>query len=186
MLHPLENLQWGGGACRVELFLEPTCPFSARAFAKIDELLELAAPGRLSIHVRLLSQPWHQFSPMVTRAILAASAGVGGRDAARRVMDVVFAHRDEFVLADHCTGPLLDRSPRQTLARIEELAGFGIAADFADPRVTTQMKWHAKYARQNGIHVTPTVMVDGLVAADMSSKDSAQTWLARIDELAGA
>jgi protein-disulfide isomerase len=182
----LEALRWGDGPCRVELFVEPTCPFSARAYAKLDELLELDGSRRLSIHLRLLSQPWHQFSPLVTRAVLAASAGAGGRQAARRVLSAVFAHREEFVLVDHCAGPLLDRSPRQTLARIEQLAGLDLAEAFADPRVTVEMKWQARYARQNGIHVTPTVMVDGLVAAEMSSKDSAQTWMAQIAERAAA
>jgi hypothetical protein len=42
------------------------------------------------------------------------------------------------------------------------------------------MKWHAKYARQNGIHTTPTFMVDGLVVPDMSSGDDVETWLRKL------
>lgn len=42
------------------------------------------------------------------------------------------------------------------------------------------MKWHAKYARQNGIHVSPTFMIDGLVQGDMSSGDPVADWVSRL------
>jgi hypothetical protein len=65
-----DPLVWGHGPKTLEIFLEPTCPFSARAFGKLDELLERAGPKQLTIKVRLVSQPWHLYSPVVTRAIL--------------------------------------------------------------------------------------------------------------------
>jgi protein-disulfide isomerase len=43
-----------------------------------------------------------------------------------------------------------------------------------------EMKWQAKYARQNGIHSTPTFMVDGLVSDSMSSGDSVDEWIAKL------
>lgn len=46
--------------------------------------------------------------------------------------------------------------------------------------MTTEVKWQAKYARQNGIHVTPTFMVDGLVLPDMSSGDAVEVWLGKL------
>jgi hypothetical protein len=48
------------------------------------------------------------------------------------------------------------------------------------PALNREMKWHAKYARQNGIHTTPTFMVDGLVNAGMSSGDTVEAWLAQL------
>jgi hypothetical protein len=42
------------------------------------------------------------------------------------------------------------------------------------------VKWHCKYARQNGIHVSPTFMIDGLVHADMSSGDPIADWVSRL------
>ncbi|MEN9485648.1 MAG: hypothetical protein RJB37_3528, partial [Pseudomonadota bacterium] len=42
------------------------------------------------------------------------------------------------------------------------------------------VKWQAKYARQNGAHVTPTFMVDGLVVADMGSGETVEAWLGRL------
>jgi hypothetical protein len=42
------------------------------------------------------------------------------------------------------------------------------------------VKWHARYGRQNGIHVSPTFMIDGLVQADMSSGDAVTDWVSRL------
>jgi hypothetical protein len=42
------------------------------------------------------------------------------------------------------------------------------------------VKWSWKYAWQNGIHVSPTFMIDGLVRADTSSGDSIADWTSRL------
>ncbi len=51
---------------------------------------------------------------------------------------------------------------------------------FAIPDLDREVKWHAKYARQNGIHVSPTFMIDGLVQPDMGSRDPVADWAARL------
>jgi len=48
------------------------------------------------------------------------------------------------------------------------------------PDLDREVKWHCKYARQNGIHVSPTFMIDGLVQADMSSGDPIPDWVSRL------
>jgi hypothetical protein len=175
-----DPLIWGRGSKILEVFLEPTCPFSARAFAKLDELLASAGEDRLTIKIRLHSQPWHLFSPVVTRAILAASTTEGGRSAAKRVMAAVFQHRDDFVLVNHCSGPNLDQTIRGILGLIERYSGVAVSGPFEQPDLEREMKWHTRYGRQNGIHASPTFMVDGLVAADMSSGDTVEAWLTKI------
>lgn len=173
-------LVWGHGPRTLEVFLEPTCPFSARAFGKFDELLARAREDRLTLKLRLLSQPWHPFSPVITRAILAASATEGGKAAAKAVLAAVFAHRDDIEPTHHCSGPNLDLSPRDVLALIERHSGVAVAGPFEWRSLEADMKWHAKYARQNGIHVTPTFMIDGLVVPDMGSGDTIESWLGRL------
>ncbi|PLM06019.1 thioredoxin, partial [Klebsiella pneumoniae] len=51
---------------------------------------------------------------------------------------------------------------------------------FARPELQDVIKWHSKYARQNGIHVSPTFMVNGLVQPDLGSGDDVSVWAARI------
>ena len=38
------------------------------------------------------------------------------------------------------------------------------------------MRWHARYYRQNGIHESPTFMINGLVEPKMSSRQTIEEW----------
>lgn len=45
-----------------EVFLEPTCPFSVKAFGKLDDLLDQTGEDRITIKLGLQSRPWHMYS----------------------------------------------------------------------------------------------------------------------------
>lgn len=170
-------LSWGTGPRLFEVFLEPTCPFSVKAFNKLDELLAQAGEDRITIKIYIQSQPWHMYSGVITRCILAASTLPGGKDTAKKVFAAVAAHREEFEFTDHCSGPNMNVTPSQILARIEEYSGVVLAEAFAVPELQQDVKWHCKYARQNSIHVSPTFMVDGLIEPRMSSGDDVAHWV---------
>lgn len=172
-----DPLTWGQGPRVLEVFLEPTCPFSGKTFNKLDALLAKAGEEQLTIKVRLLSQPWHLLSGIIVRCILAASTTQSGKAAAKAVLSAVIAHREAFEFDDHCRGPNLDFTPRDVIARIEDYSGVDVAAAFDFSNLDREMKWHSKYARQNGAHFTPTFMVDGVINPAMSSGDSIETWL---------
>lgn len=176
-----DPLIWGIGPQRFEVFLEPTCPFSGRAFGKLWDFLDHAGPERVSICIRLHSQPWHLFSGVITRAILAASTLPEGREAARRVMQAVYAKREDFEFENHATGPNRDATPNDVLSRIEALSGVNLVTRFDTPDLDRALKWHCRYARQNGIHVSPTFMVNGLVAPTLGSGDLIESWAAALD-----
>ena len=175
-----DPLVWGHGARVFEVFLEPTCPFSVRAFGKLDDLLTQVGEDRITIKIRLQPQPWHMYSGVIVRCILAASTLAGGKQAAKAVMAAVAAHREEFEFERHCRGPNMDITPNDIIARIEGYSGVRLAEAFGIPDLDREIKWHCKYARQNGIHVSPTFMIDGLVQADMSSGDAVADWRSRL------
>jgi hypothetical protein len=135
---------------------------------------------RITIKLRLQSQPWHIYSGVIVRCILAASTLESGKAAAKSVMAAVAAHREEFEFDRHCGGANLDATPNNIIRRIEHYSGVHLAEAFAIPDLDREIKWHCKYARQNGIHLSPTFMVDGLVRADMSSGDPVANWASRI------
>lgn len=56
-----QPLVWGHGPRTFEVFLEPTCPYSVRAFNKLDDLLDEVGADNVTIKIRLQSQPWHLF-----------------------------------------------------------------------------------------------------------------------------
>jgi hypothetical protein len=78
-------------------------------------------------------------------------------------MAAVAAHREEFEFDRHCRGPNLDVTPNDIFSRIERYSSVKLADAFAIPDLDREIKWHCKCARQNGIHVSPTFMIDGLV-----------------------
>jgi hypothetical protein len=175
-----DPLIWGHGPRVFEAFLEPTCPFSVRAFGKFDDLLARAGEDRITIKIRLQSQPWHMYSGVITRCILAASTLPGGKAAAKSVMAAVGVHREEFEFERHSRGPNMDATPNDIIARIENYSGVKLAEAFAIPDLDREVKWHCKYARQNGIHVSPSFMIDGLVEQGISSGDAVGDWVARL------
>ena len=175
-----EPLAWGRGSRVFEIFLEPTCPFSVKAFGKLDGVLEQAGEDQVTIKIRLHSQPWHMFSGVIVRCILAASTLEPGKEAARTVIAAVAAHREEFEFDHHCAGPNLDATPNNIIDRIELYSGVLLKHAFANPELDREVKFQCKYARQNGIHSSPTFMIDGLVQVDMNSGDTIADWVSRL------
>lgn len=172
-----DPLAWGTGPRVLEVFLEPTCPYSVKTFNKLDELLARVGEDRLTIKIRLQSQPWHLYSGVIVRSIIAASTLEGGKETAKKVMAAVAAHREDFEFTRHAGGPNMDVTPNQIIERLEAYSGVKLKEAFAIPDLDREIKWHCKYARQNGIHVSPTFMIDGLVQTTMSSGDEVSAWV---------
>ncbi len=172
----LKPIKLGSGELELEIFLEPTCPFSKRAFAKLQPLLSAVGASELTIKIRFLSQPWHLFSAVVTRCILAATTTEGGQEACLKVINTVFENREDFVCQDHCTGPNMTRSPTDILNYISQLSGVDLSEAFELDSVTRAVKWHAKYCRQNGVHSSPSFAINGLVNDAMGSGQSIEEW----------
>src|SRR3984893_10217267 len=148
-----DPLVWGHGPRIFEMFLEQTCPFSVKAFGKLDDLPDQAGEERITIKIRLQSQPWHMYSGVIVRCILAASALEGGKEAAKAVMVAVAAHREKFEFERHCDGPNLDATPNDIIARIEGYSGVKLAKAFATPDLDREIKRHCRYARHSGVDV---------------------------------
>lgn len=175
-----DPLTWGTGPHLFEVFLEPTDPYSTKAFSKLDALLDQAGEDNVTIKIRLQSQPWHMYSGVIVRCIIAASTLEGGKNTAKKVIAAVAAHREEFEFVHHAGGPNLDATPNQIIERLEGYSGVKLKAAFTIPDLDREIKWHCKYARQNGIHVSPTFMIDGIVQPDVSSGDDVSDWARKL------
>ena len=125
------------------MFLEPTCPFSVKAFGKLgklDDLLEQAGEDRITIKLRLQSQPWHMYLAVIVRCILAASTLESGKAAAQSVMAAVAVHREEFEFDRHCSGANLDATPNDIIRRIERYSGVKLTEVFANPDLDREIR----------------------------------------------
>ena len=174
------NLTRGHGPTVVDWFLEPTCPNSARAFGKILPLLERAGEERITIRITMHSQPWHLFSGLVSRAVLAAASLPGSRDMAWKVLAAVYDNREDFVATEHSHGPNMAVALADMLRRIDDYSGGDLGEIFVRKEVTDLLKKHTRFARQNGIHASPSVMVDGLVNDKISSRDEIDAWMVQL------
>lgn len=47
-------------------------------------------------------------------------------------------------------------------------------------KATAERNLPRRYARQDGIHVSPTFTIDGLAQADTSSRDTVADWVSRL------
>jgi hypothetical protein len=172
-----EPIDLGHGKVELEVFLEPTCPFSKRAFGKLQPLLVAVGEDELTVKIRFLSQPWHLFSGVVTRCILAATAMPGGKQAGVVTMNAVYEHREEFEFEeDHCSGPNMERTPAQIIAHISQLSGFDLSEAFKLKSVDLALRWHTRYCRQTGVHVSPSFAVNRLINNSMNSGQSIEEW----------
>ncbi len=166
----------GHGPTDLEAFLEPTCPFSKRAFEKFPALLDAAGADRLTIRIRFLSQPWHLYSGVVTKGILAACAAAGA-ETGLKVMAGIYQDREAYEFDEHCSGANMDRTPRDILSAISALAGRDLTEPFCWRNVDRALRWHVKYARQMGVHSSPGFAVDRMVEPQMSSGQPVEEWL---------
>ena len=173
-------LDFGHGPVELEAFLEPPCPYSKRAFGKFEALLAAVGEENLTIRVRLHSQPWHLFSGIVTRAVLAASATPDGRNRALRTMAGIYDRREDFEFDGHHSGANMNRTPTDILNDISAIAGIDLSEAWKYDSVGKALRWHTRYARQMGIHVSPTFAINRIVEPSMGSGESVEEWAARL------
>ncbi|HHY48733.1 MAG TPA: thioredoxin [Alphaproteobacteria bacterium] len=176
----IDPLVWGHGPRLLEAFLEPTCPYSGRSFPKLFEVLDELGEDRITLRIWLHSQPWHMYSGVIVRAIFAAATLPAGKEAARTALAAVVANREEFEFEGHATGPNREATPNDIIRRLEAHSRLALKDAFDLPGLDKAVRRDTRYARQNGIHVSPSFMIDGFVEPGMSSGDAVADWVARL------
>ncbi|TFK94259.1 hypothetical protein K466DRAFT_561218 [Polyporus arcularius HHB13444] len=174
----------------LEVFLDYVCPFSAKISLAIDSVLRpLFAPGgkydgKVKVIFRNQVQPWHGSSTFVHEAGIAV-ARIAPEDFWKFSL-ALFKRQGEYF--DIPTSTLTPVQIRENLAKlVAETIGADKAAQFGDlltlkstpnggVAVTDDLKYTIKYSRQNGIHVSPTVLWDGLIANEVSSSWGEKEW----------
>ena len=175
-------------AVTVEIFIDLACPFSRKVVSTLGNGGADKWRGQsVDFVAHVVPQPWHPQSCVLAEAVLAAQKA-GGDAAAWRFMNAV---------ADNCalfTDVATKDKTRHDLYRA--LAGLasgvgegGSAVDIlpllligeeSNNAVTQMLKFQVKYHRNRGIHVTPTVLVNGLEAPDVSSSWTAVQWAEKL------
>ncbi|KAF9450180.1 hypothetical protein P691DRAFT_726606 [Macrolepiota fuliginosa MF-IS2] len=174
----------------LEVFLDYVCPFSGKFSRAIDNHIRPLIThggkydGKVKVIFRLQVQPWHSASTLTHEAGLAVL-----RVSPENFWPFscqLFDNQE-----DYYDIPTLDLTPRQIRAKLADLAAKVIPPkavehfqDILTPKghlnggvaVTDDLKYNIKFARQNGIHVSPTALWDGLVANEVSSSWGEKEW----------
>ncbi|KAK4055110.1 hypothetical protein OIV83_000390 [Microbotryomycetes sp. JL201] len=181
---------------QLELYLDLICPFSAKQLQGVyDYVLPLIKDGKLDLAViiRQIPQPWHSSSTLVHEAAIAVAqvlASTKHDDFNDRQVNEQFNKFFKQLMDDQkefYDEPCSKESPEQTRQRLADKA-----SDFVDRNsflekvktgksnggtaVTADLKQAIKYGRQNGVHVTPTVALNGLIDPSVSSSFTKDDW----------
>ncbi len=195
----------------VEIFLDYVCPFSAKMFNTVYTAVVpalRARPDGLGRRVQVLFrhqvQPWHPSSTLVHEAALAVqrAATAAGKPALfwefsaalfkdqRTYMDVGVVsegrndtYRRLAALAASASGGQLsaDDLYAQLVIPTEPAADGSVNVGNA---ITNDLKLVIRAARLVGVHVSPTVIFDGLVNNDVSSSWTVEQWLQWLEKSA--
>ncbi|KAF8908308.1 hypothetical protein CPB85DRAFT_1309643 [Mucidula mucida] len=178
----------------LEIFLDYVCPFSAKMALAIDSVLKpLFSPGgkyegKVKAIIRLQVQPWHGSSTFTHEAALAV-ARVSPEAFWPFSLALFKQQGDYFDIPTSTLTPLQIREKLANLAASldSKLWSGDAGAKFKDlltlksspnggVAVTDDLKYTIKFSRQNGIHVSPTVLWDGLIANEISSSWGEKEW----------
>ena len=184
---------WSNGQRRhtIDLFLDLVCPFSARLWSTVvaENNLPEKYQSRIDFIFRHQIQPWHIQSTLVHTVIMAVA-----REQPNRLFDAItglFKRQKEF-FDEHVE----ENSPveiyQKILTALNEETQIQLNLDLfrtnkaegnAGNSLTTDVKYHVKYARKHAVHVSPTVFVDGLEESQISSQWTVDQWKAYLDKL---
>ncbi|KAJ3133176.1 hypothetical protein HK100_004587 [Physocladia obscura] len=182
---------------KIEAFLDYTCPFSKRFFDRVyNDVIPWADqehPGKFAFQFRHQVQPWHPQSTLLHEAAIA----VQQIDPSKFLP---FSSKLFAVVADRWFDNLAYEKSRSEI--------YGELATFAEesvgiPReqvlsllrrkivegskntgneVTNVLKLHVRISRQNAIHVSPTVLFNGLIDNNVSSGWDLEQWKAYLTD----
>lgn len=176
----------------VNLYLDYNCPFSGKIYAKILKLvpeLEKSHPGQFQFVFVNVVQPWHVNSVYLNEYALVVAQLLRGRENANtlfwNVSKTIFEHKSKFydtVTADlgrteiyHAINDVVFAENKLPFSKEELLRGLvlDLSEEAKSHNLTNaagnDIKYFTKYLRGVGVHVTPTVSVDGVVDNTISS-----------------
>uniref|UniRef100_A0A061S123 Thioredoxin-like protein n=1 Tax=Tetraselmis sp. GSL018 TaxID=582737 RepID=A0A061S123_9CHLO len=189
---PARRLGWTLGPSNADVnlacFLDYTCPFCTKQYKTLREVVYPKYANRsFSLTVYQMPQPWHPQSTICHEAALAVGK-IGGSEAFYKFSDQLFEKaQDNFYDAqtfDMTRNQIVDKlaalAAESGAASAEEVkAMISMVANSdkknAGTQVTQDIKYYVKFARQNGIHVSPTCTLNGLVF-DSSSSWQIEDW----------
>ncbi|KAK6454833.1 uncharacterized protein RJT20DRAFT_52514 [Scheffersomyces xylosifermentans] len=181
----------------INLYLDYNCPFSGKLFFKLKDSvipkLHEKHPGQFQFVFVNIIQPWHpnsvllhEFSLVVAKILREGSQYKDTNDTFWTISEAIFKNQEEFYDSSNVTltrnqiyeqiFDVVEKETNVPFTKEEVLSQLQIKptkgkdnATNAGNGATTDVKYFTKYLRGVGVHVSPTVSVDGIVNDNISS-----------------
>ncbi len=182
----------------IELYLDYVCPFSAKMFNTIYSSVLPDVPKKYPSKVQFLFrqqiQPWHPSSTLVHEA--GAAVLRLSPDKFWPFSAALFEHQKEFFdvnvvhearndtykrLAKVAASVGLDEGKVFDLLKISDKPGEGGSLNVGN-QVTDDVKSMVKANRRTGVHMTPTVLFNGIEEGSISSGFTGEQWEEWLDK----
>ncbi|KAG9015557.1 hypothetical protein FRB94_000162 [Tulasnella sp. JGI-2019a] len=179
----------------LEFWYDIVCPFSKKSYNTTYNLLkpwvlEGKLKDKVQILLRLQPQPWHASSQLTHEAVLAVARVAP--DQLLEYLDALYKVSEQFYdIPSSNSTPVQLREKildvgipilgEEKVAKAKDLLVLRSTPNGGNA-VTDDLKYFIKLGRQNGIHVSPTVTWDGLVASDVYSSWAEAEWTKFFDE----
>ena len=169
---------------QIECFLDLICPFSCKMYKMLYEKVLPTLDEDISIAIHHVIQPWHPQGTMVHEAALAV----------KQISPQAYPGFVNDIYTNFSTGKFKDEDTwKKTRLEIYDdllellptevdknavkalLMPTGAGGNEGN-KMTQEIKWACKFHRARGVHVTPTVFVNGLEAGAVSSGWSEDQW----------
>uniref|UniRef100_A0A060TB17 ARAD1B11990p n=1 Tax=Blastobotrys adeninivorans TaxID=409370 RepID=A0A060TB17_BLAAD len=183
---------FGNGPVVIELYLDYVCRFSKKMFTVLyDDVLPNVDQNKFKFIFRHQVQSWHPSSTLVHEAGIAVSL-LGKDKDFWTFSKALFDHSEEYY-----DEPVYNETRAQTYQRLAELVAANssvskdqfldvVAIKGTEPKnggnkLQNDFKQFVKTGRQNSIHVSPTVLINGVVDNQISSSWDAKQWLEKLN-----
>jgi hypothetical protein len=196
----------------IECWLDFACPFSGRFYRGFQSALNAYEASRrdavdaMCVVVHNQVQPWHAQSALAHETSLACER-YGPPWAFRMFCDAAFDEKVWDFFTDvwcedktkgemydaycalawnHVGGPDWSEAEKKATRDALRLDAAALARGEKNPgnAMTQELKFYVKLGRQTGVHVSPSVLVNGL-AVDTSSGWTREEWFAFFDRVLG-
>jgi hypothetical protein len=161
----------------------PQSPMLSEALMAVSEMFP-KNPNMILSFIQHIYQAWPQFTDKYTAnqsriqihqqcADIAVRAAAAARTASSKSLADDDDTTNNASIGDAVLSHLSE--PLQELTDENPNGGLG--------SVTQALKWTVKYHRSRGIHVTPTVLINGIEAVDVSSGWTTQEWMEKVQSM---
>jgi protein-disulfide isomerase len=123
-----------------------------------------------------IKKPWHPQGFFLSKAAVTGSI-LEGNQGFFKMTDVLYQNFD-----NHVDSKVEEKSPKEwTTLMLEAAVSVGFNKEefekcYDSDEAVLQTKILQKYGRQNAIHVTPTILVNGLIENSASSSWTEEDW----------